>query len=90
MKIRHYGGAEVLEMTMDGNLTTIKLFWRSGLTEQPWSMISRKWITQLRKPPWQIKIDIPVETPYGERYRILEEASRTYGHSLSSIVEVKT
>ena len=81
--VRFYGGAEVLQMETDlSGKTVVKLFWRSGLTEQPWTIISRNWIDELRSPPWSIDLAIDPDTHPSEKYRILEETSKSYGHYL--------
>ena len=86
---RFYGGAEVLQMETDlKGKTVVRLFWRSGLTEQPWALISKDWIDELRSPPWCINLAIDPNTHPSEKYRILEEASKSHGHYLLRMKEV--
>ena len=82
-RVRYYGHGAVLQMeTEKENQVVVRLFWQSGITKQPWSIISKRWIKELSHPPWMMKLDIDPNTPSSTKYEMLKEACRTYGESL--------
>ena len=65
--------------------TIVSLYWHSGIPAQPWAAVSIHWHDELRSPPWRVEVAVDPYAPVSEKYAILAEGIKTYGHSIVNL-----
>ena len=89
--VRIYGGGAYLYMTTEflknstKPKTFVSLYWRNEIPTQPWAAISKMWHSELSFPPWRVEVNVNPYAPTSEKYALLREGIKTYGHSIVNL-----